>query len=387
MAHTFLYAAVGPTVISYVVDAAAGRLRRVGSTDLPANVQYAQSHTSGTTLYVVTSDGGPGFGDGTEHQLHSLRINPSTGELTSRCLPVTLPARPIHVTVDSDSRHVLVTFNLPPTVRVYAIAADQSAIELVDELRPHELGSYPHQSRVTADGRRLLVACRGSDPRDEHEEQPGSLHVVDYRDGQLGDRYAVAPHHGFGFGPRDVDFHPSLPRLYVALERQNELAVFGWASDGTLEGEPRWQVPTMTGAARGRQLGGPVHVHPRGHVAYAANRAPGTAGDRVLFPGGDNTIAVYALDESTGEPKLLQYAETAGVHARTFQIDPTGTLLVAAHVMAAPTGEGPERRTVPAGLSIFRITADGRLALLRRYELDLGAHLLFWMGITQPAVS
>lgn len=386
MPPTFLYAAVGPTVASYVVDASAGRLSTTGSTAFPANVQYAAPHNSGHTLYMATSDGGPGTARGTVHHLHSLQVDAGTGELTPRCPPVSLPARPIHVTVDPASRHVVVTFNHPSAVRVYAVAPDESVEGRVDELGPEDLGTYPHQSRVTADGKHLVVACRGYDASEDRDEQPGSLQIVSYRDGRLGRRRVVAPGGGYGFGPRDVDFHHALPWLYAALERQNELAVFGWPADDILENEPRWRVPTLAAPARGRQLAGPVHVHPRGHVAYVANRAPGTAGARILYPGSDNTIAVYALDQETGEPRLLQHIDTEGAHARTFQIDPTGTLLVAAHVMAAPRGDDSACRAVPAGLSVFRIADDGRLTLLRRHELDPGAHLLFWIGmVEQPA--
>jgi len=43
---------------------------------------------------------------------------------------------------------------------------------------------------------------------------------------------------------------------------------------------------------------------------------------------GENSIAVYSIHQETGEPTLIQNANTHGVHPRTFTIDPSGRILV-----------------------------------------------------------
>ena len=61
---------------------------------------------------------------------------------------------------------------------------------------------------------------------------------------------------------------------------------------------------------KGRQLAGTVHVHSNGRFVYSVNRADDTAGE--------NSIAVYALDQATGEPTPIQHADTHSIHVRTF---------------------------------------------------------------------
>jgi 6-phosphogluconolactonase len=38
-------------------------------------------------------------------------------------------------------------------------------------------------------------------------------------------------------------------------------------------------------------------------------------------------------------------------------------------------------RTVAAGLSVFRIGDDGKLTFARKYDVDVGDKLMFWMGM------
>jgi 6-phosphogluconolactonase (cycloisomerase 2 family) len=73
---------------------------------------------------------------------------------------------------------------------------------------------------------------------------------------------------------------------------------------------------------RARQAAGTVHVHPNGRFLYGPNRAEATIefqGQQV-FKGGENSIVVYAINQSTGEPTPIQHIETRGIHPRTFHV-------------------------------------------------------------------
>jgi 6-phosphogluconolactonase len=39
--------------------------------------------------------------------------------------------------------------------------------------------------------------------------------------------------------------------------------------------------------------------------------------------------------------------------------------------------------SVPACLSVFRVGDDGRLDFVRKYDVDVGNHTMFWMGMVQ----
>jgi 6-phosphogluconolactonase len=137
------------------------------------------------------------------------------------------------------------------------------------------------------------------------------------------------------------------------------------------------------GNIRGRQIAGTVHVHPSGRFVYAVNRAS-TVIDfegKQVFAGGENNFAVYSIEQATGEPSLIQHVDTRGIHCRTFHIDPSGRLLVAAHIMALRVRNGPALRTVPASLALFRIDGEGRLDFAGKYDVDVGDKTMFWMGM------
>ena len=380
-----LYASVGPELTQYDVDVEAASLVRRGAVSLPANVHYAWPHASGRYLYVASSDSAPGAGSaGDKHHVTALRIDPATGRLSPHGEPIPLPTRPIHMTTDIPSDHLLVAFSNPSALRVYRVNPDATPD---DEVRQPELidaGIYGHQVRVSPDNRLAILVTRGHDAAAGKPEEPGALKIFQYKAGLLTDEVSAAPNGGYGFGPRHLDFHPSKPWVYVSLERQNKLDMFEITND-KLSAAPVFRKETLAepGNIRGRQAAGTVHVHPNGRFVYAANRASSTVqvDGKSVFAGGENTFAVYEIDMTTGEPVPIQQVDTRGIHCRTFHIDPSGRMLVAAHIMALPVREGGAIRTVPASLAVFRIDDGGKLDFVRKYDVDVGSRTMFWMGM------
>jgi hypothetical protein len=100
-----------------------------------------------------------------------------------------------------------------------------------------------------------------------------------------------------------------------------------------------------------------------------------------VFGGGENSIVVYAIDPATGEPTLIQHVDPRSVHVRTFAIDPSGRMLVAASIKPLAVREGANVTTVPAALSVFRIGSNGKLEFARKYDVDAGGKIHYWMGM------
>jgi 6-phosphogluconolactonase (cycloisomerase 2 family) len=386
-ARVALYASVGPELTQYDVDVEAAALVKRGTVTLPANVHYAWPHASGRHLYVASSDSAPGMGAaGDKHHVTAFRIDRASGALTPHGDPIPLPTRPIHVTTDIPSDHLLVAFSNPSGIRVYRVSPDATPGDEVRQPGPIDAGIYGHQVRVSPDNRLAILVTRGHDAAAGKPEEPGALKVFRYGDGLLSDEVSVAPNGGYGFGPRHLDFHPAKPWVYVSLERQNKLDMFA-ITDGQLSAAPVFRKETLAepGNIRGRQAAGTVHVHPNGRFVYAANRASSTVqlDGRSVFAGGENTFAVYEIDMTTGEPTAIQHVDTRGIHCRTFHIDPSGRMLVAAHIMALPVREGGAIRTVPASLAVFRIDDSGKLDFVRKYDVDVGDRTMFWMGMVR----
>jgi 6-phosphogluconolactonase (cycloisomerase 2 family) len=380
-----LYANVGPDLTHYDVDVAKAELTKRETVTLPAGVQYAWPHASHRYLYVATSSSASGYGTaGTQHHVTALAIDPTTGALSKHGASIPLPTRPINVSLDIPSEHILVAFNNPSAVHVYRINKDFTPGDEVPQPGPIEAGIFAHQVRVTPDNRLAILVTRGNEGTPTKAEDPGALKVFNYKDGILSNEVSIAPNGGKDFGPRHLDFHPTKPWMYVSVETQNKMFMYRM-EPGRIVPDIAFRAETLAepGNIRARQAAGTVHVHPNGRFLYGANRAEATAEykGRQVFKGGENSIVVYAIDQTTGEPTPIQHADTHKIHPRTFHIHPGGRLLVAEHNLPIDVRDGDAVKTVAAGLSVFRIGDDGKLTFVRAYDVDVGDKLMFWMGM------
>jgi len=383
---TVLYASVGPALTLYQIDIDGAALIRQGTVMLSANVQYIWRHPSAPFLYAATSNGGSSsLGiKGDRHLLSALRIDPGTGALTPHGPAAALAARPIHMSLDRTGAYALVAYNSPSGVTVHRIAADGTVGEEMKQAASPDGGIFAHQIRTTPANDAAILVTRGNDAAGGKPEDPGALKIFSFKDGQLANRGSVAPGGGYGFGPRHLDFHPSLPLVYVSLERENKLNVYR-LKDGVLDPQVIFSKDTLAepGNIRSRQAASTVHIHPNGRYAYVGNRASDTvdfAGKKV-FPGGENNIAVFAIDPSSGEPTLIQNADVRGIHPRTFSLDPGGRMMVAATIQATLVRDGDSVKTVPANLATYHVGADGKLGFVNNYEVDTGNAMQFWSGM------
>jgi len=254
----------------------------------------------------------------------------------------------------------------------------------VKQPKPLDVGIFAHQVRVTPDNRLAILVTRGNEGTAAKAEDPGALKVFEYRNGVLSNGISIAPDGGRNFGPRHLDFHPTKPWMYVSIETQNKMYMYRMEG-GRIHPDILFRKDTLAEPSniRARQAAGTVHVHPNGRFLYGANRAQATVEfeGKKVFKGGENSIVVYSIDQNTGEPTPIQHIETRGIHPRTFHIDPSGRMLVAQHNLPVDVRDGDAIRTVQAGLSVFRIGDDGKLTFVRKYDVDVGDKLMFWMGM------
>jgi 6-phosphogluconolactonase (cycloisomerase 2 family) len=386
MAKSVLYSCVGEEVTRYEVDVAGAALTRRETIQVPAVVQYAWPHPSRKYLYVTTSNRGSGAGmSANQNHLSAYRIDAPDGKLTLHGERKTLPHRAVHICVEPNGGYVLSAHNLPETgITVNAINGDGTLGDAVAQPNKLDYGIYPHQVMAAPSGRATILVDRGNDAAKGKPEDPGALRLYRFDKGVHSDPQVVAPNGGYGFGPRHLDFHPTQPWVYVSLERQSQLYVWRMKND-RLETGPAYIREMLADRAslKPRQHGGTVHVHPNGKVVYLMNRADWQVDHQggKVFGGGENSIAVYAIDQKTGEPTLIQHQETHSYHVRTFALDPTGRLMVAASIQPIAVRDGDKVVNVPAALSVFRVSDDGRLQFVRKYDVETNGKIHYWMGI------
>jgi 6-phosphogluconolactonase len=388
------YVAVGPELINFDVDADAGRVSRRDSITLPWRVQYAWPHATLPVLYVACANREPGGGD-RPFFLCALRFDES-GDLSMHGTPAQLESRPIHVTTDVPSRHVLTGYGSYPGLSIHEILEDGSVGAPVPLPEPFDSGAPPtHQVRVTPSNARAIICARGS--RYGHPNYvPGGLKVLRYDDGKVGNLYTIDldGRDGLaGFNPRQLDFHPTLPILYLSLEAQNQLAVFRFDGE-EIDPEPLAirDLLECQDDMKPRQDGGAVQVHPNGKFVYVANRNDGlrdgplgpswlTPDPVPVFPGGENSIAVFSVDPDSGIPTRIQVADSHGLHPRTIGLDPSGRVLIAGNVSPTVLRDGDTLRKVPAGLALYRVEDGGTLAFAGTEDIDVGREMIWWTGV------
>jgi 6-phosphogluconolactonase (cycloisomerase 2 family) len=376
---TMYYASVGPLLKVFDIDPDGAQLRERGAVTLPANIQYAWPHPSRRYLYAVSSNGGPGI-PGDKHFANAFAIDPATGALRPHGDAAVLPARPIHASLDRSGAYLLTAYNDPSGLTVHRIGSDGAIGGRVAQQPDLDTGIYAHQILAAPSNRFVILVTRGNNATAKRPEDPGAIKTSAFEDGRLRNLASIAPGNGLGFGPRHLDFHPTKPWVFVSIERQNKLYVYELNDANGLSREPIFIKETLSDPKTPASQGaGAIHVHANGKFVYLTNRTfPAREGGREVSLGGEDSLVVYALDQNSGEPKPIQHIDGRGVQLRTFGIDASGRLLVAASIMPMLRSDG---MTLPAGMTVFRIAEDGTLALARKYDVEVGTSQQFWSGM------
>lgn len=390
--RTALYQSVGATLTHFDVNVDAATLTRRASITLPSNIQYVWAHPSRKFLTVSTSDAPSGNSPdkGSVHRLCAVRVA-ADGSLALHGDGQPLPSRPIHHSMDRSGNFALTAFNNPSHITVHRINGEGTVGARVEQTSKVDVGIYAHQVVVAPSNQLVIFPARGNDARPNKAEDPGAIKVFGFKDGQLTQRASIdaVGKGGMDYRPRHVDFHPTRPWMYVNVESQNEIHMHR-IDDDNVTAKPAF-VKTTLAAARDpklHQTTSAIHFHPNGRFLYTANRADSTVeinGKRV-FAGGENSIAVFAIDQATGEPTRIQSVDPFTHHVRTFGIDPGGRLLVTANIrdmwVKANDG-GNDVRLAPTALTVFRIGDDGKLSFARKYDIESGGKLQWWAGMME----
>jgi 6-phosphogluconolactonase len=120
-----------------------------------------------------------------------------------------------------------------------------------------------------------------------------------------------------GSGPRSFTFHPAGKWAYSLNEIANTVDALAWdAERGVLT---RLQnISTLPEGFNGSNATGTVVVDSAGRFLYASNR-------------GDNSIAVFSIDDRDGKLKPVQHVDCGGRTPRHFALDPGNQWLLVAN--------------------------------------------------------
>lgn len=121
-----------------------------------------------------------------------------------------------------------------------------------------------------------------------------------------------------GAGPRHLTFHSNQKWVYVINELNGSIEAFNLnKSTGDFI---RFQTISTLPVGQSVFAGSAdIHISPSGKYLYASNRAD------------VNNIAMYSINQNTGELQLIGHQSVLGKAPRNFIIDPTGTFLLVAN--------------------------------------------------------
>jgi 6-phosphogluconolactonase len=378
----YLYASVGAVLTQYLVDINNAELLAQRAVTFPFAVQYAWPDPSHKVLYVAWARRSGVDGPLGEQGVTAVRIDPRTGALSVLGQPLLLRKRPVHLSTDGPGKYLLIAHNNPPAgLTVYGLTPDGSIGDEVPQPGVVDGGIYAHQLTVDPTSKMAILVTRGNVPAEapSHVEEPGALKVFSYKDGVLSNEVSIAPNNGFGFKPRHVDYSSRF--VYLAVERQNQLQVYERLTNDSIAPLPKFTKTTLADPVHHNetlfpaQMVGPVHLSHNGRFVYLGNRNGGVGG---VATDGENNIAVFSIDQQSGEPTLVQNADTHGFVPRTFTFDQAGRILIVSNQSAVRvTNPDGSMTTVPTSLAVFRMGTDGTLEYVRKYDNAGGT----WAGM------
>ena len=377
------YAAIGDQLIHFNANIDTAKLKQNASVRFGLNIQYVWRHPNLSIIYLALSNGGPG-NKGTKHQLCACNLNTKDGTIEDIINSVPLPYRPLHLSIDRQKKHALVAYNDPCFISVHQLETNGAISSRIKQDINLDEGIFGHQIMVTPNGKEVILVCRGFDALDGQPEKPGALKVFDYEDGKLSFKNSIAPNHGIGFGARHLDFHKNKNWIYLAVERQSEihfLQINEHATNKIIE----QKVSTLSQDVQPgvRQAASAIHIHPNGNFVYVSNRAylAKKCSPEQIIPNGEDNIAVFKINRETGTVNLIDNVDTNGSLPRTFSIDPSGRLLIAANSEPArKKNELGQVIDLPVSLNLFKIDGDGKLEQTENLAFPNDDQLLFWAG-------
>jgi 6-phosphogluconolactonase len=168
---------------------------------------------------------------------------------------------------------------------------------------------HTHCTTVSRDNRYVLVNDLGLDRVSVYHLDPRSARLT----ANTPPWYEALP----GSGPRSFAFHPSGRWAYSLNEIASTLDVLTWdAERGSLT---RIQnISTLPEGFKSSNTAATVAVDSAGRFVYASNR-------------GDNSVAVFSIDDREGTLKAIQHLDCGGKTPRHFALDPGNQWLLVAN--------------------------------------------------------
>jgi 6-phosphogluconolactonase len=300
-------------IYGYGFDRATGQLSSLGLVAESQSPAFLAVDPSRSFLYASNeADQYEGHAGGA---VSAFAIDRTSGKLSFLNEVSAHDPGPAHVVVDFTGKDVLISNYPLGSVAVFPVLDGGRLGEASDFVRhkgssvnpERQQGPHAHSITLSPDDRFAIAADLGLDQL--------VVYPLDPAKGKLETPHVVKIHPGSG--PRHMTFDPGGKFLYLLSEMASTVTVFSYqaAAGGLTELQT---ISTLPKEFSGESTAAEIQIHPSGKFVYASNR-------------GDDSIAVFAVDQAQGTLQFVERVATAGKTPRNFALDPSGAWLLAAN--------------------------------------------------------
>ena len=253
----------------------------------------------------------------------AFAIDPKSGELTLMGRYSSYGLSPMHLNVHPNGRYILfanpglpkdpdpasghvTAVRIKPDGALGELAATVQYAGLSPTWRHERPKPYPHSAFTAPDWKRVFVCNLVADRV--------TIYRFDEKTGALTPSEQPYAQVSSGAGPRHMAFHPGGRFFYVLNEYDATISAF--VHDPETGAAAIVQTASFQPADFvGKKSGSHVLVGPGGRFLYCSNRS-------------HRSIAIFAIDQQTGELRLIRHQSAMGKRQRDFIFDPTGRMFL-----------------------------------------------------------
>jgi 6-phosphogluconolactonase len=295
-------------IYAFKFDPASGMTEPIGLAAETQNPSFLAVDSNGKFLYAVNEV--DIFNGAMTGGVSTFAIDRDSGKLTLLQQLSSAGAGPAHISLDKTGRYVLVANYDGGNIAVFPINKDGqlgprtafvqhagSSLNKERQATPHA-----HEIQVSNDNQFVLVADLGIDEL--------LVYRFDASTGSLTPNHPAFVKVSPGSGPRHFAIASSGKFVYLVNEMSSTIDVFSLnRSSGQLHKEQT--VSTLPRDFKGENTTAEIATDSSGKFLYVSNR-------------GDNSIAVFAIDQQNGKLSFVERTPTGGKTPRHFALDPAG---------------------------------------------------------------
>ena len=300
-------------VYVYGLNTETGALSQLSTSPPITNPSYLTVHPNGEWLYAVSETGGS---EATAYgSVSAFKFDEESKALTPINTASSQGKYPCYISISPSGEHALVA-NYGGGIALLPLGSDGALQEATSVVQHSGKGPNtarqegPHAHMVTpGPGNFIYAVDLGTD-----NVYPYVLDAEKQRLVPAAKPTQLTP----GAGPRHLTFHASKDIAYLVNELNGTITAFK-VTPATGALEPFQTISTLPEGTTDAAACADIHLHPNGKFLYASNR------------GSLNNLAIYAVNETSGELQLLGFQPTQGQTPRNFVIHPEGKLLLVAN--------------------------------------------------------